>query len=60
MEGDEPPLYADDMAWVYEKEDLVTLRPARENAWLDGFVESMLRKSHCNTIEVRSLIIADT
>ena len=52
MEGDDPPLQAADMAWVYEKEDIVTLRPGRENAWLDGFVERILHKSHCDAIEV--------
>jgi hypothetical protein len=40
--------------FIYHKEDLVTLRPGREHAWLDSFVEKMLRWFNCNLIEVRS------
>ncbi|KAI4119497.1 MAG: hypothetical protein LQ338_007262, partial [Usnochroma carphineum] len=36
-------LYEGEMSWVYEKEDLVTLRPGREHAWLDGRLERLLK-----------------
>jgi len=39
----EMPLAQNDMKFIMEKEDLVTLRPGRENAWLDACVERMLR-----------------
>lgn len=36
-------LFEEEQAWIYEKEDLVTLRPGREHAWLDGILERLLR-----------------
>lgn len=35
MEGDED--------FIYNKDDLITLRPGRESAWLDAFVEFVLK-----------------
>jgi len=32
--------------WIYCKEDLVTLRPGREHAWLDAGIEHLLRWMH--------------
>lgn len=37
------PLMEGDDDFIYNKEDLITLRPGRENAWLDAFVEKMLK-----------------
>ncbi|KAG7006561.1 hypothetical protein G7Y79_00014g037360 [Physcia stellaris] len=42
MEKDGGQLYERDMSWIYDREDLVTLRPGREHAWLDGILERML------------------
>lgn len=38
--------------WVYWKEDMVTLRPGREHAWLDARIEELLRWLHCSFVEV--------
>jgi hypothetical protein len=40
--------------FIYHKEDLVTLRPGREHAWLDSSVEKLLKWLNCNLIEVRT------
>ena len=45
-------LYEEDMEFIYEKEDLVTLRPGREYAWLDGLLERMLQILRCKLIKV--------
>ncbi|KAL8933828.1 MAG: hypothetical protein Q9216_006195 [Gyalolechia sp. 2 TL-2023] len=42
MEKDGGQLFEEEMSWIYEKEDLVTLRPGREHAWLDGILERLL------------------
>lgn len=42
MEKDGGQLFEGEMSWIYDKEDLVTLRPGREHAWLDGILERML------------------
>ena len=52
MENDRGQLYKKDMAFVYEKEDLVTLRPGREHAWLDGLLERTLKVLRCRLIRV--------
>jgi len=36
-------LFEDSSEFIYEREDLVTLRPGRECAWLDAFVERVLK-----------------
>ena len=46
------PLVAADTQFVYHKEDLVTLRPGRESAWLDALVERVLRVLHGRVVEV--------
>ena len=58
MDG-KKPLLGKDGDFVNEKEDLVTLRPGRENAWLDAFVERMLKMCHCRVIEV-CLLVSET
>jgi hypothetical protein len=40
--------------FVYHKEDLVTLRPGREHAWLDSSVEKVLKYANCRLVEVRA------
>ena len=49
------PLLQEDTDFVYHKEDLVTLRPGRESAWLDACVERVLKFCHCKAIQVRTL-----
>jgi len=51
LENDNPPLLGEDRAFIYEKDDLVTLQSGRENAWLDGFVERALKACHCWPIQ---------
>ena len=40
------PIKADQRAYIRHKEDLVTLRPGREHAWLDKCIEHGLRMLH--------------
>ncbi|CAF9932280.1 hypothetical protein IMSHALPRED_008841 [Imshaugia aleurites] len=47
MENDGGQLFEEDMGFIYEKEDLVTLRPGREYAWLDGVLERTLKVLRC-------------
>ncbi|MCJ1401337.1 hypothetical protein MMC11_004549 [Xylographa trunciseda] len=47
MENDGGQTYDEEMSFIYEKEDLITLRPGREYAWLDSIVERMLRVLRC-------------
>ncbi|KAL8736923.1 MAG: hypothetical protein Q9181_002188 [Wetmoreana brouardii] len=56
------PLMQADSEFVYRKEDLVTLRPGRESAWLDAFVERLLKLIHCQPVQlpVRFLLQRDT
>jgi hypothetical protein len=37
--------------WIAHKEDLVTLKPGREHAWLDDGIEHILKALHCSAIE---------
>jgi hypothetical protein len=37
---------------VYRREDIITLKPGRENAWLDASVERVLQKFSCSWIRV--------
>lgn len=46
------PCYNAEHSFIYRKEDLVTLRPGREHAWLDSSVESLLRVFNCKSVEV--------
>lgn len=47
------PLMEGDNEFIYRKEDLITLRPGRESAWLDAFVERVLKMIHCKPVQVR-------
>ena len=46
------PVETEEGRFTEYKEDLVTLRPGREHAWLDASIEHMLRWFHCDLIEV--------
>ncbi|KAF2454932.1 hypothetical protein BDY21DRAFT_416543 [Lineolata rhizophorae] len=37
--------------WIYQKEDLITLRSGRERAWLDTALEHLLKWINCGCIE---------
>ena len=52
MENDGGPIYRQEAEFIYEKEDLVTLRPGRDHAWLDGMLECALRILRCPLIVV--------
>ncbi|KAL8903574.1 MAG: hypothetical protein Q9171_007361, partial [Xanthocarpia ochracea] len=50
MENDGGQVYEDEMSWIYDKEDLVSLRPGREHAWLDGMLERLLKVCRCRLV----------
>jgi len=45
------PLMEGDDDYIYNKEDLITLRPGRESAWLDATVERMLKLFPRNAVK---------
>ena len=49
---DKKPLLGEEGAFIREKGDLITLRDGRELALLDGFMERLLRASHCSLVQV--------
>ena len=57
MENDGGLLYEEESDFIYGKEDLVSLRPGREHAWLDTVLERLLQKCRCRLLLVRSMII---
>jgi hypothetical protein len=46
------PLVPSQQKFIKCKEDLITLRPGREHAWLDASVEKALKWMRCDLIEV--------
>lgn len=42
-----------DEEWVYCREDMVTLRPGRDHAWLDRAIETVLRLFNWKLMKVR-------
>jgi hypothetical protein len=52
VEG-QKPVYESESEYIYCKEDLITLRPGREHAWLDRSIEKFLQLAHCRPLEVR-------
>jgi hypothetical protein len=58
----------DTESYIYYKEDIISLKPGRENAWMDSVVEKCLRKiSHrftrvCSSIshEKMQILCADS
>ncbi|KAK8007741.1 hypothetical protein PG989_001731 [Apiospora arundinis] len=45
------PLIDEEYGFIYQKEDLVTLRDGREMAVLDSFTERLLRTFHCSLLQ---------
>jgi hypothetical protein len=45
--NDKKPVEEKERSWINWKEDMVTLRPGRENAWLDAGVEHLLKRLDC-------------
>ncbi|MCJ1228643.1 hypothetical protein MMC12_005304 [Toensbergia leucococca] len=45
------PLVEEEASYIYRKEDMITLRPGREHAWLDAFIERLLRTINCQFVE---------
>lgn len=39
-------------SFVYDKEDLITLRPGRDRSFVDAFVERMLQVFNCKPLKV--------
>jgi len=58
--NNEKPLVKKEGSFIYQKEDLVTLRPGREHAWLDSSVEKFLRLFKCSFIQVSILSTRDS
>ncbi|KAL8628458.1 hypothetical protein Q9189_005817, partial [Teloschistes chrysophthalmus] len=52
MEADEGQLYEAEMDFIYEKEDLVTLRPGRDHGWLDVLIERFLLYFRCRFLVI--------
>lgn len=50
---DKKPLVDGEAAFIYRKEDLVTLRDGRERACLDAATEKMLQLFHNRLLQVR-------
>ena len=46
------PLVPSEQKFILCKEDLITLRPGREHAWLDSSMEKVLKWMRCDLIEV--------
>lgn len=58
MENSGGQLYEEESDFIYGKEDLITIRPGREYAWLDGFIERLLQICRCR-IMARPLRVGD-
>lgn len=41
----------EEASWIHHREDLITLKPGREHAWLDGIVEGLLKVCHCKLVD---------
>lgn len=52
----EKPLVRDQRNFILRKEDLITLRPGREYAWLDSFIEKLLRWCNSSLLDVSTMI----
>lgn len=52
MENGGGQLTEEESGFIYEKEDLVTLRPGREHAWLDSVIEQTLQIFRCRLLRV--------
>ena len=47
----ENPVFTSEARFALHKEDLITLRPGREHAWLDASLEHLLRWCNCGPVE---------
>ncbi len=52
MENNGGALCEEENSFIYEKEDMITLRPGREHAWLDRMLEGLLQSCRCKVIKV--------
>jgi len=50
--NNEKPVSRPQLSFIYRKEDLVTLRPGREHAWLDSQVEKLLKACDGRLVQV--------
>ena len=51
------PLVPNEQKFIHRKEDLITLRPGREHAWLDSALEKTLKWTKFEWVEVRKLVM---
>ena len=52
LENDGGQVFERERQWIREKEDLITLKPRREYAWLDQILEKALGMFRCSLLEV--------
>lgn len=57
MENDGGQLFEEESGFIYEKEDLITLRPGREHAWLDDMIERILQVFRCKLTMVSLIVV---
>ena len=48
------PVASAEQDFIHRREDLITLRPGREHAFLDSFIEWVIRRLKCKPITVHS------
>lgn len=53
MENDGGQLFEQESEFIYHRQDLVTLRPDRDYAWLDGKIERALQILRCQVVQVQ-------
>lgn len=46
------PFFEGGLQFIRRKEDFVTLRKGRDNAWFDGFFEDILKLIPCRAVDV--------
>jgi len=51
------PLLDEELGFIYNKQDLITLRDGRELAFLDNAIERILAKFHCRFLQVCSTVL---
>ncbi|CAG8954500.1 hypothetical protein HYFRA_00004413 [Hymenoscyphus fraxineus] len=49
---DKQPLVDEEQGFIYNQEDLITLRDGREMALLDNFIETLLKVFHCKPLQL--------
>ena len=58
MENDGGQLFQEESSFIYEKEDLVTLRPGSDHGRLDEIIERILKVLRCRFIMVSNTYLA--